>query len=99
MEDFDEVMKQLEKEQLDIIFIEGFKGSISKRADILKIITAKSEDDLKMMLKETVPPILAITGLIAKNKPPENGVPIINLPEEGSKLLAFVKNRLITSQK
>ena len=43
MDDLDEVIKQLENEQLDIIFIEGFKGSISKRPDILKIITAKNQ--------------------------------------------------------
>jgi molybdopterin-guanine dinucleotide biosynthesis protein MobB len=98
IDDLDKVVKELENEQLDIIFIEGFKGSISKRADILKIIAAKNQDDLKTTLKESVPPILAITGLIAKNKPEEKGIPFINLPDEGAKLLELVKQHLPASQ-
>jgi hypothetical protein len=46
----------------------------------------------------TVPPILAITGLLAKTKPPPNDIPFINLPDEGAKLLEVVKSRLKTSQ-
>ncbi len=94
LNDIDKVIKELENEQLDIIFIEGFKGSISKRTDILKIIAAKNQEDLQTTLKETVPPILAITGLIAKNKPAENEIPFINLPEEGNKLLEIIKKHL-----
>jgi molybdopterin-guanine dinucleotide biosynthesis protein MobB len=98
IDDIDKVIKELENEQLDIIFIEGFKGSISKRPDILKIIAAKNQEDLQTTLKETVPPILAITGLITKNKPPENKIPIINLPDEGNKLLEIIKKHLPTKQ-
>jgi len=98
MDDLDKVVKQLEDEHLDIIFIEGFKGSISKRVDVLKIIAAKNQDNLNTTLKETVPPILAITGLIAKNKPAENGVPFIDLPDEGDQLLTLIKKHLPASQ-
>jgi molybdopterin-guanine dinucleotide biosynthesis adapter protein len=97
-DDLDKIIKQLENRQLDIIFIEGFRGSISKRVDIVKIISAKNQDDLEMILKETVPPILAITGLIARNKPPEKGIPFINLPDEGDKLLSIVKRHLPTNR-
>ena len=99
MDDLDKVVKLLENEQLDIIFIEGFKGSISKRPDVVKIITAKNPDDLEKTLKETVPPILAITGLIAKNKPSKSEISFINLPDEGAHLLELVKNHLVASQK
>jgi len=99
LNDLDKVVKLLESEKLGIIFIEGFHSFISKRPEILKIITAKNPEDLEKTLKETVPPILAITGLIAKNKPPSNKIPYINLPDEGDKLLEIVKNHLEASRK
>ena len=99
LNDLDKVVKLLESEKLDIIFIEGFHSFISKRPEILKIITAKNPEDLEKTLKESVPPILAITGVIAKNKPPSNKIPYINLPDEGDKLLEIVKNHLETSRK
>ena len=99
LNDLDKVVKLLESEKLDIIFIEGFHSFISKRGEILKIITAKNPEDLERTLKESVPPILAITGLIAKNKPPSNRIPYINLPDEGAKLLELVKNHLEASRK
>lgn len=98
LNDLDKVVKLLESEKLDIIFIEGFHSFISKRPEILKIITAKNSEDLERTLKETVPPILAITGLIAKNKPQTNKIPYINLPDEGDKLLELVKNHLEASE-
>jgi molybdopterin-guanine dinucleotide biosynthesis adapter protein len=94
LNDLDKVIKLLESENLDIIFIEGFRGFISKRPEILKIITAKNTEDLERTLKASVPPILAITGLIAKNKPQTDKIPCINLPDEGSKLLKLVKTHL-----
>ena len=94
LDDLDKVVKLLENENIDIIFIEGFKGAISKRPEILKIITAKTPEDLEKTISEAVPPILAITGLIAKNKPISGKVPYVDLPEEGDKLLELVKNHL-----
>jgi molybdopterin-guanine dinucleotide biosynthesis protein MobB len=99
LNDLDKVLKMLESEKMDIVFIEGFHGFISKRPEILKIITAKFPEDLEKTLKESVPPILAITGLIAKNKPQTNKIQYINLPEEGNKLLELVKNHLQTNKK
>jgi len=98
LDDLDKVVKLLESEKLDIIFIEGFHSFISKRPEILKIITAKNPEDLEKTLKESVPTILAITGLIAKNKPQTNKIPYINLPDEGAKLLEIVKNHLNASK-
>jgi molybdopterin-guanine dinucleotide biosynthesis protein B len=96
LNDLDKVIQHLENEQLDIVFIEGFHGFISKRPDILKIVTAKNAEGLDRTLKETVPPILAITGLVAKNKPPSSEIPYINLPDEGAQLLELVKKHLVT---
>ena len=94
LKDFDKITKYLENENVDVIFVEGFHDFIAKRPEILKIITAKDPIGLEKTLKETVPPVLAITGLIAKNKQPPNKIPIINLPDEADKLLAIVKAHL-----
>jgi molybdopterin-guanine dinucleotide biosynthesis adapter protein len=103
LNDLDKIIKFLENEKLDIIFIEGFKGEISKRQEIRKIITAKTSEDLQKTLDNTVPPILAISGLIAKTEQakteqPSSDIPYINLPDEGPKLLEIVRNQLKTEQ-
>jgi molybdopterin-guanine dinucleotide biosynthesis protein MobB len=98
LNDLDKVIKLLENEQLDIVFIEGFHGSISKRSDVLKLVSAKNSSDLDETIKQTVPPILAITGLVAKNKLYRNGIPVINMPDEGPQLLALVRKHLTTKQ-
>ncbi len=41
LNDLDKILSLLEKEKLDIIFIEGFHNLIAKRADIPKIINGK----------------------------------------------------------
>jgi molybdopterin-guanine dinucleotide biosynthesis protein MobB len=98
-DDLDKIVKYLESEKLDIIFIEGFHSFISKRPEILKIITAKSHEDLEKTLRETVPPILAITGVIVKDNCQPNAIPYINLPNERDKLLKLVKNQLHSNKK
>jgi molybdopterin-guanine dinucleotide biosynthesis protein MobB len=95
LKDLDQVIGLLEGEQLDIVFIEGFRSLVEKRKDVLKIITAKDADSLKKALEETVQPILAITGVIGQQKPesvPE--IPVINLPAERQQLLKIVKEHL-----
>ena len=93
LNDLDQVIGLLEQEQVDIIFIEGFHKIIAGRTDIPKIITAEDESNLKKTLEETSEPILAVTGVISKNKPKISGlkIPIINLPTEGEQLLHLVK--------
>jgi molybdopterin-guanine dinucleotide biosynthesis adapter protein len=94
LKDFDKIINYLESEKLDVVFIEGFHDFIAKRLDILKIITAKDPIGLENTLKEAVPPILAITGLIAKDSPPPSKIPMLNFPEEADKLLTIVKTHL-----
>ncbi len=93
LNDLDQVIGLLEREQLDIIFIEGFHRLIAKRTDIPKIITAENEDNLKRTLEGTAEPILAVTGAISQRKPKTSGlkIPIINLNTEGEQLLRLVK--------
>ncbi len=91
--ELEQIIELLEREKLDIIFIEGFHGLIAKRKDIPKIITATDVNNLKRTLEGTAQPILAITGMIAQHQPEinEGKIPLINLPEEGKQLLELVK--------
>jgi molybdopterin-guanine dinucleotide biosynthesis protein MobB len=95
LNDLDQVIGLLGKEQLDIIFIEGFSSLIAKRKDVLKIITAKDADNLKRTLEGTAQPILAVAGVIGQQKPESAlGIPVITLPAEGKQLLKLVKEHL-----
>jgi molybdopterin-guanine dinucleotide biosynthesis protein MobB len=98
LRDFDKIVRYLENENIDVVLVEGFHDFISKSPEILKIITAKDPIGLEKTLRESVPPVLAITGLIAKEKQPPNKIPIINLPDEADKLLAMVKTHLETQK-
>jgi len=90
----DEVISLFDKEKLDIIFVEGFHGLVAKRKDIAKIIVAKNQEDLERRLEGTIPPILAVTGLVAKRKTdlPSLKIPVVDLINEGDLLVKLVKN-------
>lgn len=95
MNNLEEVIELLGNEQLDIIIVEGFRDLVAKRKDVLKIVTAKDKHSLKKLLGQTGQPILAITGLIGKQKPElELGIPVIDIPTEGEQLLALVRKHL-----
>ncbi|MGQ9719014.1 MAG: molybdopterin-guanine dinucleotide biosynthesis protein B [Nitrososphaerales archaeon] len=93
----DDIIKKLEGEGLDVIFLEGFHSLIAKRGDVLKIVTAKGEEDLGRIMEGTAPPILAITGTVAKLKPRLSGfeVPIIDMYSEGGRLVQLVKDYIL----
>jgi len=100
LNDLDQVIGLLGKEQLDIIFIEGFSSLVAKRKDALKIITAKDAHNLEKTLEGTIQPILAVTGVIGQQKPESTlGIPMINVPAEGKQLLKLVKRHLKDKQK
>ncbi len=101
LNDLDKIIALLEEEKLDIVFIEGFHSLIAKRPDVPKIITAKNTEGLEETLKGTVEPVIAITGVAAKNSANTlyGKIPIIKIPEEGQKLIALVKEQLEKSGK
>ena len=100
LNDLDKIVALLEQEKLDIVFIEGFHSLIAKRQDVPKIITAKDQKGLEQTLEGTVPPILAIAGIVAKNSGSTaySNIPFIKVPEEGQKLIALIKQRLEKSE-
>jgi molybdopterin-guanine dinucleotide biosynthesis protein len=60
--------KLLEKENLDVLLIEGFHAQVSRRSDIFKVVAAKDENDATNTLEGTSAPILAITGVITTHQ-------------------------------
>ncbi|MDR2203827.1 MAG: molybdopterin-guanine dinucleotide biosynthesis protein B [Nitrososphaerota archaeon] len=96
-ENIDQIIKTLKREEkkIDIIFIEGYHDLVSKRTDILKILTTKDPIYLQEVLNTTVEPILAITGPIANsNSTITQKYPIIKIPQEGKKLINLIKQQL-----
>jgi len=92
-----EILDFVEKEKLDVVFLEGFHSTIAKRNDVYKILTAKGQEDLENTLCGTDPPILAATGLIANHmsKSQNSNIPIINIFSAGEALLNVVKEILM----
>ena len=98
LNELDRIIQYLKDQGVDVIFIEGFHEKISKRPDIFKIITGKTEEDLERTIKNASAPILAITGIIAKSGSRFHEVPYIDLPNQGEQLLKIVRKCLATSQ-
>jgi molybdopterin-guanine dinucleotide biosynthesis protein B len=92
----DQIIVLLERENLDVVFIEGFHRLIAKRTDVPKIITADDEENLKRTLEGTAEPILAVTGVISENKPKLGWLktPLLNLETDGDQLVELVKTLL-----
>jgi molybdopterin-guanine dinucleotide biosynthesis protein MobB len=96
LNNLDKVLALLEKEDLDIIFIEGFHGLIKNRCDIPKIVTAKDQAGLEKALQETDPPVLDISGIVALDTSQTSfeGAPFVAIPADGDKLVEMIKNQL-----
>jgi molybdopterin-guanine dinucleotide biosynthesis protein MobB len=96
LNDLNKILDLLEKENLDIVFIEGFHNLIAKRSDILKIVTAKDLADLERTLQGTVPPVIAATGVVSDQTSEEcfGEVPIIKVPKDGEKLVRLIRHIL-----
>ncbi len=95
LNDLQQVIGLFGNEQLDIIVVEGFRNLVVKRKDVLKIVTAKDANNLMETLEAAAQPMIAVTGLIGKQKPKfELEIPVINIPTEGKQLLKLVKEHL-----
>jgi hypothetical protein len=89
----EEIVDLFQGEKIDLLIIEGFHSMVSRREDVFKIVTAINEEDLRSTLEGTVGPILAITGLLAKQNVVPSGIetPIIDLDNAGKQILGKVK--------
>ncbi len=96
LNDLDQVIALLEREQLDIVFIEGFHSLIAKRKDVPKIVTAKDQEGLAQTLEGTVEPIMAVAGVFTRdtNQSTYRDIPIMKIPQDGQKLVNLIKSEL-----
>jgi len=83
------VLDAMMKRGLDIIVVEGFHSYIAKRAEVFKVVTARDREDLREKLHGTVPPIIAVSGIIAEKESqlPDIPAPIINSRTDCRKLV------------
>ena len=86
----------LEKEGLDILLLEGFHSQVAQRSDVIKIVTAKNEDDAKNTLEGATQPIIAITGRITIQEHANEiqGIPIVNFERDGNLLIDQIVARV-----
>ena len=91
--EMERIINLVKDEDLDLLIIEGFHSLIAKRQDVFKIITTNDEEDLRQKLVDTKDPILAITGLITKQKTAARGIepPLIDVDSNGEEILKLVK--------
>lgn len=97
----EQLIKLFQDDDFDALILEGFHWLVSGRKDVSKIITAKDAQDAEKRLNGTVPPILAITGKISNIQRGEsiNAIPILDLKDEGEKLLDLVLKKVFSSNK
>ena len=94
--EMERIINLVKDEELDLLIIEGFHSIIAKKQDIFKIITTNDEEDLRQKLADTEDPILAITGLITKQKNVALGIeiPLIDIDRNGKEIIKLVKDIL-----
>jgi molybdopterin-guanine dinucleotide biosynthesis protein B len=93
---FEEIAETLRNQDLDIALLEGFSGARDGIANIPKVVTASDANDLKYTLRRTAPPILAITGRIARSQEKIRNLPapLIDMKRESFLLTSLVRRRL-----
>ena len=82
---------------LDLIFLEGLHTLILQRSDVYKIITASTVSDAKLRLSDMCPPILAVSGKVARQvtRIPGTPIPVLDVTRSGRELLQIVERIII----
>jgi len=89
----EEILNLLRGDEVDLVFLEGFRYLVAGRRDVPKILTAKNLEDLKDALGKITPPVLAAVGRF-KGQTVFRGIPLLDLEREGGKLLLMVEGCL-----
>ncbi len=92
----EELVELFRDEEFDLVILEGFHWLVSGRKEVVKIVTAKDEEDAKNRLNGTSPPIIAITGRVSHNKDGETigGIPVIDFKTSGARLANMVTDAI-----
>ncbi|MEM2875888.1 MAG: molybdopterin-guanine dinucleotide biosynthesis protein B [Candidatus Bathyarchaeia archaeon] len=95
VEKVEDLLNVVQRRDLDLIMVEGFKSLTARRRDIIKIVTAKDAEDLEESMKTVSGPIIAVTGPVAKSKLDDEGVKspavTIDIFCEGERLIRLIK--------
>jgi molybdopterin-guanine dinucleotide biosynthesis protein B len=93
----DSVLDFMAGQELDLVIVEGLHSSIGRRPEVFKIVTAHDDQDLRERLRDTVPPILAISGVIAQKDHalPDVDAPVLDSRTECSKLVELIEKKVI----
>jgi len=89
-----EVIKSLRTAPIDVLFLEGFSAESTKHS--YKIVTARDARDLKRTLGKITPPILAVTGPVARNS--SESLKALELPSQGATLTSIVRRLVRPSE-
>jgi len=89
-----DVIKSLRTEPIDVLFLEGFSAESTKHP--YKIVTARDALDLKRTLGKITPPILAVTGPVARGSSGRLGA--LELPSQGATLTSIVRRLVRPSE-
>jgi len=79
-------------DEVDIIILEGFKGSVGQNASVPKLVTAKTVNEITAAL-ERYKNILAFVTSIPDGKV-ETEIPLIDALQEPEKLVELVNNKV-----
>jgi molybdopterin-guanine dinucleotide biosynthesis adapter protein len=79
-------------DEVDIVILEGFKGSVGQNASVPKLVTAKTANEITAAI-ERYRNILAFIGHIPDGKV-ETEVPFIDALKEPQKLVDLVNNKV-----
>lgn len=93
----DPVLDFMEAQGIDVVIVEGLHSSLGRRPEVFKILTAHDAEDLRQRLHDTAPPILAISGVIAKKAAHLPGIdtPIIDSETDCPRLVELVEEALV----
>ena len=91
--DLDYLLSLVSDVNIDAAILEGFHEQIIMRKDVFKIVVAKTIDEAKGLLDEVSEPIIALMGPFVNSKSPRKirNIPVLQLEEEGEKLVQLVK--------
>ncbi|WP_309492348.1 molybdopterin-guanine dinucleotide biosynthesis protein B [Candidatus Hecatella orcuttiae] len=91
---WEELLAPLRREKLDLVVVEGFRYALKDRSDVPKLLAAKNMEELKRAVEQLAPPLLAAVGKVAEAASSYRGLPVLELPKDGERLLALVERFL-----
>jgi len=91
------VLKLMERQELDVIVIEGLHSSLGQRSDVFKIVTAHDTKELRGRLRETPPPIVAVTGIVSEqaSQLTDIGIPVFDSRADCQRLVQRIEDEVI----